>query len=389
MTDQANTERVAIYLDHNATSPMLPSTLEAMLPPLTDCYANPSSLHAMGDKARALVDKARDDVAESVGVRPFEIIWTSGATESLNHIIRGACDAAPERRRIITTAVEHPATLDIVSHLEEAGLDVVRLGVDGDGLLDLDELREALQKDTAILSVLWVNNETGVIQDIEALGNLAHEHGALFHVDGVQRAGKGLCDLRDLPIDALSVAAHKFGGPKGSAFLYLRRGAPVRPFIWGGHHEKGRRGGTENVASICGIAAALLTAEAAWREHSSETERLRDKLQAALCEQIEDVLVVGVSAPRVSTTLTVCFRGIEGAAVVLTLSQRGVYCSAGSACTSDGQVESAVLSAMNVPLHSIHGAVRFSLSTNTTEQEIDHAIREIVRAVAHVRRVQA
>ena len=389
MTDQANTERVAIYLDHNATSPMLPSTLEAMLPPLTDCYANPSSLHAMGDKARALVDKARDDVAESVGVRPFEIIWTSGATESLNHIIRGACDAAPERRRIITTAVEHPATLDIVSHLEEAGLDVVRLGVDGDGLLDLDELREALQKDTAILSVLWVNNETGVIQDIEALGNLAHEHGALFHVDGVQRAGKGLSDLRDLPIDALSVAAHKFGGPKGSAFLYLRRGAPVRPFIWGGHHEKGRRGGTENVASICGIAAALLTAEAAWREHSSETERLRDKLQAALCEQIEDVLVVGASAPRVSTTLTVCFRGIEGAAVVLTLSQRGVYCSAGSACTSDGQVESAVLSAMNVPLHSIHGAVRFSLSTNTTEQEIDHAIREIVRAVAHVRRVQA
>ena len=389
MTNQANTERVAIYLDHNATSPMHPSTLEAMLPPLTDCFANPSSLHLLGSKARVLVDRAREDVAQSVGARPFEIIWTSGATESLNHIIRGACDAAPERRRVITTAVEHPATLDIVGHLEQAGHDVVRLGVGEDGRLNPDELRDALQQDTAIVSVLWVNNETGVIQDIEALGRLAHEHGALFHVDGVQRAGKGLADLCDLPIDALTVAAHKFGGPKGAAFLYLRRGAPVRPFIWGGHHEKGRRGGTENVASICGVAAALLSSEAAWRDRYAETERLRDRLQTALCKQIDGVLVAGSSAPRVPTTLTVCFRGIEGAAVVLTLSQRGVYCSAGSACTSDGEVASHVLSAMGIPLHSIHGAVRFSLSTTTTQSEIDHAVGEIVRAVAHVRRVHA
>lgn len=387
MTEETARERVSIYLDHNATTPMLPSTLEAMLPALTDVFANPSSLHALGAKARALVNRAREDVAGSIGVRPSEIIWTSGATESLNHIIRGACDAAPDRRRCITTAVEHPATIDICSHLEKEGREIITLSVDGDGLLDMEEVRNALSVDTAILSVLWVNNETGVIQDIEALGTLAHEHGALFHVDAVQRAGKGLADLRDLPIDALTVAAHKFGGPKGSALLYLRRGTPVRPFIWGGHHEQGRRGGTENVANICGVASALLSSEDSWRAKRATTEKLRDHLQSALCQQIEDVLVVGANAPRVPTTLTVCFQGIEGAAVVLTLSQHGVYCSAGSACTSDGEVASHVLSAMGVPGDFIHGAVRFSLSTTTTSQEIDKAITEIVRAVAHVRRL--
>lgn len=287
----------------------------------------------------------------------------------------------------MTSAVEHSATLDVVRRLERGGREVVVLPVESDGTLPVERVAEALAEDTALLSLIWLNNETGVFLDVEAIGALARERGVPFHVDATQLVGKRRLDLGAAPVDFASFSGHKFGAPKGVGGLWIRRGARIRPFLWGGGQETGRRSGTENVAGIVGMGAALEHSLAAWGGAEARIEGLRDRLVAALAAEF-DVTENGAGAPRIANTASVCFRVIEGAAVVLTLSQRGVYCSSGSACTAH-EGPSHVLAAMGVPGDRIHGAVRFSFSSRHTDDDVAFAAEQVIEAVKHVSRVSA
>lgn len=376
-----------VYLDHNATSPVPDKVIAAMLPFLRNEPGNPSSIHGLGDHARNAIEEARERIAACLGARPAEIVFTSCATESINHAVRGVAGVRKEGA-VITSAVEHSVTLDVVRRLEREGRDVGILPVEPDGSLAIDTVRDALKADVALLSLIWVNNETGVSFDMESLGVVAREAGVPLHVDATQLVGKRRLDLVNAPVDLLSFSGHKFGAPKGVGALWIRRGARVRPFLWGGHQETGRRSGTENVAGIVAMAEAMEYSLAAWDSSESEVARLRDRLVTGLKAEL-DILENGVGAPRIANTASVCFDRIEGAAVVLTLSQHGVYCSSGSACTARDEGPSHVLQAMGVSGERIHGAVRFSLSHDQTEDDIDFAIARIVEAVRHVSRVRA
>lgn len=376
-----------IHLDNNATRPVSDAAFEAMLPFLREQGGNPSSIHASGATVRAALESARERIAEAIGGRPYEIAFTSGATESINWALRGTLDAAGGPGRIVTSLVEHSVTLDVVERLRRRGHEVELLPVDAQGILDPQRVAEALERPTTLLSLIWANNETGVLFDVAAIGVIARERGVPFHVDAVQVLDKIPRIASTAPIDLLSWSSHKFAGPKGSGGLWVRRGARLRPLMWGGHQESARRAGTENVPGIVGSAAALVDAQARWQERSAEIRRLRDRLEDALRAGVDDLIVNAADAPRVENTLSVCFRGIEGSAVVLTLSQRGVDCSSGSACTASDPGPSHVLRAMGVDGDWIHGAVRFSLSSDTTEDEIERAARLAIAAWRHVARV--
>ena len=339
------------------------------------------------DNARNAVEESRERIAACLGARPAEIVFTSCATESINHAVRGVADVR-RSGAVVTSAVEHSVTLDVVRRLEREGRRVVVLPVEADGTLSLETVRGALADEAALLSLIWVNNETGVFFDIEGIGAATREAGIPLHVDATQLVGKRRLDLSSCPVDLLSFSGHKFGAPKGVGGLWIRRGARVRPLMWGGHQETGRRSGTENVAGIVAMAAAMEYSLAAWDRAEAEVARLRDRLVAGLRAEL-DILENGADASRAANTASVCFDRIEGAAVVLTLSQRGVYCSSGSACTARDEGPSHVLQAMGVPGDRIHGAVRFSLSHDHTEDEIDFAVARIVEAVRHVSRVRA
>lgn len=380
-------ERKRIYCDTNATTRISDVAFEAMLPFLRESYGNPSSIHGAGQTARAAVETARETIADVIGIRPAELVFTSCATESINSAIRGALDLDPKKRKVVVSAVEHSATLDVCERLESQGYEIVRLAVEKDGSLPIDRVASAIDDRTAVLSLLWVNNETGVFFDVERIGALARDRGVVFHVDAAQFIGKGMTGVRDLPIDLLSFSGHKFGAPKGTGGLYIRRGSPIRPLVWGGHHEKGRRGGTENVPGIVAMGAALPDYDQKFRAHAQELERRRDRLSAALVRGIPALVENGAGAKRLPTTLNVCFPEIEGAAMVLTLSQRGIYVSSGSACTATSAGPSHVLVAMQVPGHLIHGSVRYSFSPDISESEIDIVADESLKAFRHVSRV--
>lgn len=379
--------RRTVYLDHNATSPVPEPVLEAMLPFLREESGNPSSIHAPGDRARAAVEDARERIAAQLGARAAELVFTSCATESINHAVRGVADVR-KTGSIVTSAVEHSAALDVVRRLGKSGRDVAVLDVESDGSLPLERVTRALESDVALLSLIWVNNETGVSFDVEAIGAAARERGVPFHVDATQLIGKRRPELASLPVDYVSFSGHKFGAPKGVGALWVRRGARIRPLIWGGHQETGRRAGTENVAGIVGMAAALEHSLGAWEGSEERIAALRDRLVAALKSEL-DVTENGAGAARIANTASVCFRAIEGAAVVLTLSQHGVYCSSGSACTASDEGPSHVLAAMKVPGDRIHGAVRFSLSPTHDETDVAFAAEHVIEAVRHVSRVKA
>jgi len=360
-----------IYFDNNATTRLAPEALEAMQPYLTGLYGNPSSIHGFGSQVARKIQAAREQVAILLGAAdPVEIVFTSCGTEGDNAAIRGILDSQPDKRHIVTTQVEHPAVLSLCQHLEKKGYRVTWLRVDGNGMLDLDELKDSLTDDTALVSIMYANNETGVIFPIEAIGEIVKARGIPFHVDAVQVAGKMPLNLKQTPVDLLTISAHKFHGPKGVGALYVRRGITFRPFLVGGHQERGRRGGTENVAGIVGMGKA---AELALKDKPEEERRvraLRDRLEKSLLESCPDSRVNGDNEMRLSNTLNMSFKFLEGEAILVLLDQYGICASTGSACTAGSAEPSHVLRAMGVPPDWIQGAVRFSLSCYTTEEEV-------------------
>ena len=372
-----------IYFDNNATTRLAPEAFEAMRPYLTEFYGNPSSVHRFGSEAGRKIQEAREQLAGLLGASdPIEIILTSGGTEGDNAAIRGILESRPEKRHIITTQVEHPAVLGLCQHLEKKGYRVTWLSVDKDGLLDLDELRKSLSEETALVTVMYANNETGVIFPIERVGEIVKAKGVPFHVDGVQVAGKIPLNLRQSAIDLLTLSGHKFHGPKGSGALYVKRGITFRPFLLGGHQERNRRAGTENVAGIIGMGKAAEIALKSLGEDEQQVRPLRDRLEQSLLRSCPDSRVNGCREERLANTLNISFKFLEGEAILVLLDQYGICASTGSACTAGSTEPSHVLRAMKVPPDWIQGAVRFSLSRYSTDKEVQF-VSEKMPGVIH------
>lgn len=374
-----------LYFDNNATTRVAPEVLEEMLPLLTDLYGNPSSMHRFGGQVGALLALARERVAAGLGCSPEEIVFTSCGTESDNTALHSAVTANPGKKHIVTTRVEHPAVLNVAQHLEKRGYDVTWLGVDSQGLLDLDELRRSLRDDTALVSVMFANNETGTIYPIADIAAICKERGVLLHTDAVQAVGKLPIDLSTLGVDYLALSGHKLHAPKGVGALYVRRGAPLRPFILGGHQERGRRAGTENMASIVALGKAVEMATANIAEEDTRVRALRDRLERGLLESIPDARRNGHPDRRLPNTTNISFKYIEGEAILLLMDEFGICASSGSACTSGSLEPSHVLRALGVPFTFAHGSIRFSLSRYNTEAEVDTVLREMPGIVARLR----
>ncbi len=360
-----------IYFDNNATTRLAPEALAAMQPYLTELYGNPSSIHGFGSQVSRKIQEAREQVTALLGAAdPIEIVFTSCGTEGDNAAIRGILESQPQKRHIVTTQVEHPAVLSLCQHLEKKGYRVTWLRVDADGMLDLEELKASLSDDTALVSIMYANNETGVIFPIDAIGEIVKARGIPIHVDAVQVAGKIPLNLRQSPVDLLTISAHKFHGPKGVGALYVRRGITFRPFMIGGHQERGRRGGTENVAGIVGMGKAAELALGNMPEDGPRVRGLRDRLEQSLLESCPESRVNGHREKRLPNTLNMSFKFLEGEAILVLLDQNGICASTGSACTAGSSEPSHVLRAMGVSPDWIQGAVRFSLSRYTTETEV-------------------
>ncbi|CAB4243388.1 Cysteine desulfurase [Methylacidimicrobium sp. AP8] len=373
-----------IDLDHNATAPLRPEALAAMLPYLRERYGNPSSPGFRGRLAKEAVGRARGEVAALIGAKPEEIVFTSGCTESIHQAVLGALELAPHSPRVVTTAVEHPASSLLFDRLKSRGVEVVRLPVDRRGRLDLEALEEALAAPAALLSLVWVNNETGVISPVERAVALAKERGLLCHLDGAQAVGKLPVDARSLPFDLLSFSAHKLGGPKGTGALFVRKGIALPPLICG-HQERGRRGGTENVAGIVGFGAAARLAGNDLGDRAAAVGRLRDRLEEELLRALPFAAVNGRESPRVANTTSVRFGGIEGEELLVRLERRGIEASLGSACASGGTEPSRILSAMGLSEAEARSTLRFSLGAETTIEQVDRASRAIVEEARALR----
>ena len=386
----AQAEQQVIYLDNNATTKIAPEVLQSMMPYLTDLYGNPSSMHTFGGQVGEAVAKARKQVASLLGAEPGEITFTSCGTESDSTAILSALQTYPEKRHIITTRVEHPAVKNLCENLGALTghkYRVTRLKVDEQGMLDLNEYAAALSEDTAIVSVMWANNETGVLFPIEKMAKMAKEKGVLFHTDAVQAVGKIPINLSELDVDFLSLSGHKLHAPKGVGVLYIKRGTLFVPFLMGGHQEKGRRGGTENVASIVGLGTACDLAGKNMQEENTRVRLLRDKLETGLMSRIPKSLLNGHKTERLPNTCNISFEFVEGEAILLHMNKYGICASSGSACTSGSLEPSHVLRAMGVPFTAAHGSIRFSLSIYTTEQEIDCVIEKMPPIIELLRKM--
>ena len=381
-----------IYLDNNATTAVAPEVRDAMRPYFEELYFNPSSAYQAATEVAKQIENARETIARHLGASsPGEILFTSCATESNNHVFSGVIKANPNRRHIITTAVEHPAVLDVGKDLERYGYEVTYLNVDRNGQLDMREYVQALRPDTLLISIMHANNETGVIFPVERLARIAKETDPhiLFHTDATQSMTKLPINLSgDMRyIDFVSFSGHKFHAPKGVGGLYIRRGTPCRTFLIGGHQESGRRGGTENVPYIIGMARAVEIAEQTHKQDIAHMARLRDKLQQGILERIPYVEVNGGGAERMPNTLNVACHYVEGEGILFQLTDAGICASSGSACTSGSLEPSHVLTAMQVPFTAVHGSVRFSLSRYTTEEEIDVTLEKFPEIIANLRRM--
>lgn len=363
-----------IYFDNNATTPVAPEVFDEMLPYLKEFYGNPSSMHTFGGQLHRKVEEARFKVAQLIGAEPEEIIFTSCGTESDNTAIMSAVESLPGKRHIITTRVEHPAVLNFCKHLARKGFRVTFLPVNNNGQLNIDELLKVLDEDTALVSIMYANNETGIVFPIVEIAEILKERRILFHTDAVQAVGKIPIDTKKLPVDMLSLSGHKLHAPKGVGALYVRKGTRFYPYIIGGHQERGRRAGTENMASIIGLGKACELAGKNLTEEISYLKGLRNKLETALLKSCPDVRINGDINNRLPNTTNLSFEYVEGEAVLLRLNEYGVCASSGSACTSGSLEPSHVLRAMGVPFTAIHGSIRFSLSRYNTEAEIDRVI---------------
>jgi cysteine desulfurase len=377
-----------IYLDHNATTPVEPAVLEAMLPFFSFEFGNASSIHTFGQRARASVETAREQVAALINARPQEIVFTSGGTESDNHAIFGSF-AAPSTSapapHVITSLIEHEAVLNTCQALEKHGVAVTYLRVSRDGLVDVDELRRAIRPETVLLTIMHANNELGTIQALQEIGRIAAEHDIYFHTDAVQSAGKVPIDVQAMQLDLLSVSGHKFYAPKGAGALYIKSGTRLQQFLYGGHHQRGFRPGTENVAGIVGLGKAAELARISVAEDAARISTLRDKLEQGLLAQVADSRANAVGAPRTPNTSNITFSGIEGEALVIALDLKGLACSTGAACSSGAVEPSHVLTAIGLPGAEARASIRFSLGRHTTAAEIGAALEIVPAAVAQLR----
>ena len=374
-----------IYVDNNATTKVAPEVMEEMLPYFNEYYGNPSSMHTFGGMVEHKIVEARERLAKLLGASPEEIIFTSCGTESDSTAIRAAILSNPNKKHIITSRVEHPAVKNLYEYLSKNGYRVTFVPVDRKGRLDLDYLHKNLGEDTAIVSIMWANNESGVIFPIEEIGEVLKEKGIVFHTDAVQAVGKIPIDLKNTAVDMLSLSGHKLHGPKGVGALYVRKGTKYSPFMIGGHQEKGRRGGTENVASIIGLGKAGELAAANLLDENIRVKRLRDKLEAELLNRIPNSIVNGDIENRLPNTTSIAFEYVEGEAILLMMDEYGICASSGSACTSGSLEPSHVLRAMGVPFTAAHGSIRFSLSIYNTEEEIDFIIEKLPPIIARLR----
>lgn len=376
-----------IYLDNNATTKVDEAVFEEMRPYFCELYGNPSSMHFFGGQVQGKVNEARSRVASLLGASPDEIIFTACGTESDNAAIRSALEVLPDRRHVVTSRVEHPAVLTQCRNLTQKGYRVTEIGVDEAGRLDMEELKAAVDDDTAIVSLMWANNETGVIFPVEEAAAIAKAKGALFHTDAVQAVGKIPIDMSSSVIDMLSLSGHKLHAPKGIGVLYLRRGTPFRPFMVGGHQEKSRRAGTENAAAIIALGKACELAHNFMELENTKVKAMRDRLQDSLMAAIPHSRINGGGAERLPNTVSIAFEFVEGESILLYLSELCVCASSGSACTSGSLEPSHVLRAMGVPFTCAHGSIRFSLSRYTTDAEIDLVIRELPPIVERLRKM--
>lgn len=378
-----------IYLDNNATTRCAPQVVEAMLPYFSEKYGNASSMHNFGGENRHAIEAARAQVAALLNAAyADEIIFTSCATESNDSVLFSAAEAFPDKKHIITTAVEHPAILEPCRVLESRGWRVDYIRVDENGRLDIEELKSLIDDKTSLVSVMWANNETGTIFPIKEVAEIAHAHGALFHTDAVQAAGKIPLDVQAAGVDFLSISAHKFHGPKGIGALYVRRGARFVPYLIGGHQEKHRRAGTENVPYIIGIGKAAELAQKRLADGSAaRIAALRDRLEEGILSAVADVKVNGDTQHRVPNTTNISFGYIEGESILMYLNDFNICASSGSACTSGSLEPSHVLRAMKVPFQFAHGSIRFSLSEETTDGDIEKVLKEIPPIIERLRKI--
>lgn len=378
-----------VYLDNNATTQCAPEVVESMLPYFTQNYGNASSIHTFGGQNRHVIDKARHTVAQFINAQyDDEIIFTSCASESDNTAIFAAVRANRNKKHIITSAVEHPAVLEPFRYLQTQGYRVDYIGVDELGRFNMDQFKAVLDEDTALVSVMWANSETGTIFPIQEIAKLAHEKGALFHTDAVQAAGKIPVDVQAAGVDMLSLSAHKFHGPKGIGVLYVKRGTRFLPYLMGGHQEKQRRAGTENVPYIVGLAKAAELAQKRLADGTMDkVAALRDRLEQGILATIPDVKVNGDPQHRVPNTTNISFGYIEGESILMYLNDFGICASSGSACTSGSLEPSHVLRAMKVPFQFAHGSIRFSLSDQTTQADIDLVLKELPAIIKRLREI--
>jgi len=374
-----------IYMDNNATTRVADAVLDEMMPYFTEFYGNPSSMHTFGGQVGQKISAARGKVAELIGASPEEIVFTGSGTESDNTAIMAALQSNPDKKHIITSRVEHPAVKNLFEHLGKTGYRVTWVPVDQYGMLDLDYLYDHLSDDTAVVSLMWANNETGVIFPIEDISRRLRSRGIVFHTDAVQAVGKIPVDVSAAGVDMLSLSGHKLYAPKGIAALYVRKGTRFSPFLIGGHQEGGRRGGTENTPSIIGLGKAAELAKVHLQNDAAQVQSLRDKLETAVFDNIPNVLLNGHKDNRLPNTLSVSFEYVEGEAILLMLDQLGICASSGSACTSGSLEPSHVLRAMGVPFTAAHGSIRFSLGVYNTAEEVDFVIDSLPGVIERLR----
>ena len=374
-----------IYVDNNATTKVAPEVVEAMLPYFTERYGNASSMHSFGGGLVVDIRRARTQVADLIGARPDEILFTSGGTESDATAIHAALQSNPDKRHIVTSRVEHPAIKNLFERYQKNGYRVTFVPVDGEGRLDQEAFYDSLSDDTAIVSLMWANNETGVINPIEDLSREVRARGILFHTDAVQTVGKIPIDVSHNGVDLLSMSAHKFHGPKGIGALYIRKGTKFKPMVVGGHQEGGRRAGTENVPGIVGMGRACALAGENLGDVGTRVRQLRDTLEQALLQAVPRSMANGGQAERLPNTTSIAFEYVEGEAILLMMNEYGICASSGSACTSGSLEPSHVLRAMGVPFTAAHGSIRYSLSHYTTREEIDFIVDKMPPIIERLR----
>lgn len=375
-----------IYLDNNATTPTDERVVEAMLPYFCKKYGNPSSIYKLANESEAAKEEARDKVAKLLNAKPYEIVFTGCGTESDNFAIKGTAFANRKKgNHIITSSIEHHAVLNACKWLEKQDFEVTYIGVDKHGVVNLDELREAITDKTILISIMHANNEVGTIEPIKEIADIAKDNEIYFHIDAVQTVGKLPIDVNDLSVDLLSMSGHKFYGPKGVGALYIRKGTKIDSLLHGGHHERNRRAGTENVPGIVGLGKASEIAMEEFEEEERRVKKLRDRLEKGLMEKIDDVIINGHPERRLPSTLNICIKYVEGESILLQLNHNGIAASSGSACTSGSFEPSHVLTSMGIPPEVAHGSLRFSVGRSNTEKDIDKVIEVLPPIVENLR----